>query len=127
VRLGVAGLVDPEPAAAWETDEGQATPILVAERPLDGDSFAFDLSHCDVEVFAHQINLLPGLLGPGRMHRHLRGRKRKDEPATSRIHEAKVEHIFEEGPICVGVAAVDDGVSPIDHFGNLLKAGEDVG
>ncbi len=80
--LRVARLVDPELAAAWQTDEGQAAPILVVEGPLDCDSFGFELSRCGIDVLAEQVKLLAGLSGLGRMHRELGWRKRKDQPAT---------------------------------------------
>jgi len=44
--------VDPELAATGQTNEGQAAPTLVMERPLDRDSLAFELCHRAIDVFA---------------------------------------------------------------------------
>jgi hypothetical protein len=49
------------------------------------------------------------------MHGKLGRREREDEPAAACIDEAKPEHILEETAIRVGVPAVDDGMSPVDH------------
>jgi hypothetical protein len=42
IRPRMVRLVDPEPASARQTDEGQAAPIWIVRRPLDGDAVAFE-------------------------------------------------------------------------------------
>ncbi len=47
----------------------------------------------------------------GRMHRHLAGRQLEDEPAAAGVDVRILEHVSEERPVRVGVAAVDDDMS----------------
>ena len=50
IRLRMARLIDPEPAAACQTDEGQATPPRIVRWPIDGDAVAFERVYGGINV-----------------------------------------------------------------------------
>jgi hypothetical protein len=111
----VSRLIDPELAAAWQTDEGQASPSLVVKRPLDCDSAGFEFSYGAIDVIAEEIDLLAWLSGLSWMDGELTGREREDQPTASRVYRVKAENVLEESPICIDVAAENDGVGAADH------------
>jgi hypothetical protein len=45
----------------------------------------------------------------------LRGWRGKDQPSTAGVDGGKAKHVFEEGPVGLGVARVDDGMHACDH------------
>ncbi len=89
----MARLVDPELAAAWQTDEGQTAPILIVNRAFDGYSTVLELSQGAIDVIGEQIDILAGLPCLSRMNRELRWWKREDQPAASRVYRAKAGNI----------------------------------
>lgn len=105
--------VDPQPAAAWQADEGQTAPILVEKWALHVDASLFEVAGRAFDVVTHQVELLACIPRFSRMNCELAGRKGKDEPSTSRVYGVKPEHVSEEGAIRFRVGAVDDRVSPI--------------
>src|SRR2546428_5846457 len=113
-------LVDPELAPAWQRDERQEPPGLVVEPVLDGPSLGLKVRDRCVDVIAEQIELVTRLAGLVGMHRHFGGWKAKDQPAAARVHGAEPEHVRQKLAIGVGIMAVDDCVSPVDHL-RLLR------
>jgi hypothetical protein len=49
-------------------------------------------------------------------------RKREDQPTTARVYVMQPKHFLEECSVRLRVMAVDDCVSPIDHFTHLLTS-----
>jgi hypothetical protein len=57
------------------------------------------------------------------MHGDLGRRQPEDQPAPARIHVVEAQHIADEGPICVGILAVDDHMRAVNH--DVSLAGDD--
>jgi len=112
----VARLVHPELSAAWQFDERQTSPGFVVQAGFDCDSLARELLHCGVDVTAHEKNFVTRFSWLGGMDGNFGRRKREDQPTAARVNVIQPERFLEESSIGLGVMAVDDCVSPIDHF-----------
>src|SRR5579864_5582202 len=108
-------LVYPEPGAAGQLKKRQPPPTLVVEPGLHRGPLAFQVGEGGFEVGTHQIKLVSRLSRLLGMHCNFGRRKAKDQPPATRIYRVQPEHVHEEDPICVGVMAIDDRVSPVDH------------
>jgi hypothetical protein len=113
----VARLVYPELSAAWQLDERQTSPGFVVEARFDSDAFALELLHRGVDVTAQEKEFVTRFSwGLGGMDGNFGRRKREDQPTTARVYVMQPKHVLEECSIGLGVMAVDDCVSPINHF-----------
>jgi hypothetical protein len=106
-------LVEPKIAAAWKANGREETPSFVADGAAR-DPFLGKTGHLRPQVVAHEIELMPSVAFGG-MTGEFRGRRGKDQPSTAGIDGGKAKHIFEKGPIGLGVACVDDGMHACDH------------
>src|SRR5579864_530657 len=104
-----------EPGAARQLEKGQPPPTLVVEPGLHRRPLAFQVGEGRFQVGTHQIKLVSRLSRLIGMHCNLRRWEAKDRPPAARVHRVKPEYVLEEDPIGVGVIAVDDRVSPVDH------------
>jgi hypothetical protein len=68
-----------------------------------------------VHVIAHQEEFVEVVL-VGRMHCDLGWRQREDQPSVAGVDRLVLEHITEERSISLGVLAVDDDVSTVNHL-----------
>ena len=55
----------------------------------------------------------------GRMHRDLGGRQREDQPPVPRIDGLVLQHVAKKRAVSVGVLAVNDDVSAVNHPPNV--------
>ena len=113
IRCWVTRLVKPEIAAAWKANGREETPSLVANGAAR-DPVLGKTDHLCPQVVAHEIELMPSV-ALGGMTGDFRGRRGKDQPSTAGVDGGKAKHIFEKGPIGLGVACVDDGMHACDH------------
>src|SRR5215471_1399561 len=51
----------------------------------------------------------------GRMHCDLGWRQREDQPAVTGVHRLVLQHVAEKRSVSLGVLAVDDDVSALNH------------
>jgi len=72
-----------------------ADPPQLLDRLRELDALRGQLFHRLPKVVAHQIKLMPPRAFV-RVHRHLRRRKRKDQPPSPGIHRRKSQHIAKE-------------------------------
>ena len=104
--------------ASWTPEADRPTPVLVHNRRDELDAFGLQLVDRALDVVAHQEELVvsdgPSPPGP-RMDSELGRRQREDQPTLARIHEAKAEHVPEEGPRRLGVVDVEQRVDAGDH------------
>jgi len=112
----VARLVHPEISAAWQLDERQTSPGFVVEPGFDSDSFARKLPHRGVDVTAQEKEFVTRFSWLSGMDGNFGRRKRKDQPTAASVYVMQPKHFLEECSIGLRVMAVDDCVSPIDHF-----------
>jgi hypothetical protein len=77
-------LVQPELAAARQSDGGREPEALVADRPGDLDPFGFQVGDGRLDVIAHEVELVLAALF-GRVGRQLRGWQTEDQPAAAGI------------------------------------------
>jgi hypothetical protein len=73
-----------------------------------------EAGHLRPQVVAHEIEFVPAVALSG-MTGKLGGRRSKDQPSTTGIDSGKAKHIFEKGPVGIGVACVDDGMHACNH------------
>ncbi len=110
--LRMPWLVEAEVAAAWQLDAGQQAPALIGDRAA-ADAFGHELFDRGGHVVAHQIQLVRRRVRG--VDRHLAGRQLEDQPAAARVDVRVLQHVAEERPVGVGVAAVHDHMSAGDH------------
>src|SRR6202044_1812681 len=79
-----------------------------------GETLAVHVGDERVNVVAHQIKLVDVILLGG-VHRHFCGWQREDQPAVTGVGVAVLQNVAEEGAVGVGVLAVEDDVSSMDH------------
>ena len=113
ISCWVTRLVKSEIAAAWKANGREETPSLVADGAAR-DPVLGKTDHLRPQVVAHEIELMPSV-ALGGMTGDFRGRRGKDQPSTAGVDGGKAKHIFEKGPIRLGVACVDDGMHACDH------------
>ena len=103
-------LVQAELAAAGKPDAGQQAPALVAHRRRTLTPLA--ASSSTVALTSSHIRYSSWDAAPSdRMHRNLGGREFEDQPAAAGVDVRVLQHVAEERPVRVGVAAVHDDVS----------------
>jgi len=126
ISCWVMRLVEPEVTAAWQPNGREQTPSFVADGAAR-DPFPSETDHLCSQVVAHEIELMPSI-ALGGMTGELRGRRSKDQPSTAGIDGGKAKHIFEKGPIGLGVACLDHGMHACNH-GHLHRSSfhEDAG
>ena len=70
-----------------------------------------------VDVVAHQVQLVRPASSAGCTATSA-GRQLEDQPAAAGVDVRILQHVAEEGPVGVGVAAVHDDMSASDHGGH---------
>jgi len=120
-RRGMGRLVEPDLAAAGQLD-GCPDPPRRFFNFGAADSFIAQGLDSGLQVVAHQIQHraqqgVPGvyLQEVSRVDREFRGRQRKDQPASTHIHGAELQHIAEEGAVGFGIFAVEKNVGAVNH------------
>src|SRR5215813_2053032 len=91
----------------------QKTPPLVGNRAASDTQIA-EPDHLHLEVIAHEIEFVPAV-AVGGVTGYFGRRCREDQPPTAGIDRRKAKHVSEEGPICLRVSCVDDGMHASDH------------
>ena len=113
-RPRVPRLVQAELAAAGKPDAGQQAPALVADRSARSRPWRSRSSTVALMSSHIRYSSWDGCAFGG-MHRHLAGRELEDQPAAAGVDVWILQHVAEERPVRVGVAAVDDDVTAGDH------------
>src|ERR1039458_1547446 len=128
----IRGLVQPDRAAAGQTNRGFDSPRRFVNRRAS-DSFGRQRLDHVLQLVAHQVKLraqhrmrrvaFRGVAIFG-MHSGFRWRQLEDEPAMPGIHRAKLQHIPAECPIRFRIVAIEKNMSTRDH-GTTLPLGAD--
>src|ERR1039458_3568103 len=126
------GLVQPDRAAAGQTNRGFDSPRRFVNRRAS-DFFGRQRLDQGLQIVAHQVKLraqhrmrrvaFRGVAIFG-MHSGFRWRQLEDEPAMPGIHRAKLQHIPAECPIRFRIVAIEKNMSTRDH-GTTLPLGAD--
>jgi hypothetical protein len=112
-RRRVFRLIDAELATAGQSEARDGSPALL----FDGRTHHFHGFHLGdegVNVIAHEIELVRVVLVRW-VNGDFRGRQGEDEPTVSGVGCGILEDVTEESAIGLGVGAVDDDVSSVDH------------
>src|SRR6266850_6955215 len=106
-------LVDAEFPAAWQRKPRDRAPALL----VDGRALHVLLLHLGDErlhVVAHQEELVYVVL-VARMHCDLGWRQREDQPPVTSVDRLVLQYVAEERSVSLGILAVDDDVSAVNH------------
>src|SRR5215470_3733297 len=117
---GVLRLVDAECPAAWERKPRDRSPTLL----IDGRALHLLPLHLGderMDVVAHQEKFVH-IVFVGRMHRHLAWRQREDQPTVASVDRLVLQHVAEERSVSLGILAVDDDVSAVNHAQSVSDA-----
>jgi hypothetical protein len=79
------------------------------------NAFRREASHFGLQIVAHEIKFVNTVL-IGRMERRLCTGQGEEQPAMTRVHGFEREHIAKEGPIRLGIFAIDNDVSSKNHL-----------
>src|SRR3954454_8903570 len=110
----MAGLVEADAPPTGEPDGGRSTPSRVVDAALDDDAPRRQVRSRRLDVVAYEVQL-GRAGGVGRMHRHLPRWQLLDQPAATRVDVRQPEQALEQGPVRIGVGAVEDHVRAQDH------------
>src|SRR3954453_17595219 len=80
----MARLVDSDIATAGQSEPGQPSPPLLGDLLSEIDALRLQIPHRDVDVVAHEVQLVPGGTVGG-VHGQLRGRQLENQPATTSV------------------------------------------
>jgi hypothetical protein len=112
-------LINTEGSTTGEGEVGELAPPLVLQLGADNSPLRHRQDEC-VDVLAHQKQLVP-TAGFSWMYGQLGGRQGKDQPAMPGIDVRILEHIAEEGSVCLSVGAVENDVGSTDHGPTLFR------
>ena len=101
----------PPPGSRIEASRPQPWSLIGA---VERDPACRQFGDGRLDVVADQVEL-DRAGGLGRVHRHLAGRQLQDQPAAAGVDRRQTEQILEEGPVGLGVGAVEDDVRAADH------------
>jgi len=122
-------LVQPDVAAAGERNRGRDSPI---RRLHLGAVHILRLQRRDetIEIVAHQIQdstqqFMAGMtlreLSIRRVNRRFCGRHAENQPASADIDRRESKNIAKEGPIRLGISAVDQEMSADNHAAEYIR------
>src|SRR5262245_41039506 len=114
-RDGMARFVDAQLCTPGQTDSGERTPALIADRLTELHTLGLEVRDGGVDVVTLQVELVPAR-PVGRVYRQLGGWQGENQPALTGVNGVETEDVAEEGADVVRLLAVDDGVSAGDHF-----------
>ena len=112
-RTWVSWLVYPDLAAARQANAADTAPSLFLDFLSELNTPTPQITDRGVELIAHEIELVTGLLRG--MHRHLGRREPENEPTATGVHVRLTQHVGEKSTVCFGVGAKQDDVAAIDH------------
>src|SRR6185436_6142682 len=111
-------------AAAGQRYLSQDSPSEILRR---GAVDAVRVEHRDEALYVrdHQIQFVPAAVF-GWMNGHFGRRQRKNEPPSAYIDAREPEHVTKERAIGLGIGAVDDRMSAVNHRHVVLVFGPSV-
>jgi hypothetical protein len=85
-------LVDSQCPTARKIEVSEAAPAELVDRPLENDSFALELRHRGLQVFAHQVEHVAGFVAG--MKSDLGWGQGEDQPAVTRVDRVETENVL---------------------------------
>jgi hypothetical protein len=109
----VLWLIQADVASTGKPDARDRTPSFFVDFRTT-DTLLRKFRHRRLQIVAHKIEFVAAVLF-GWMNRHFGRRQREDQPSVAGVDGGKSEHIAEEGPIGLGIPAVNDDVCADEH------------